>query len=104
VLSIRNPQTGKRKVQWRSLPACKGKREAQIECARLVNEIATGGFVVTSNTTLLEWINHWLSIGAPGKKRKAVGRKTLEQVRGRSNRRIVPERIGPVRTRGEQIR
>ena len=25
VLSVRDPQTGKRKVQWRSLPGCKGK-------------------------------------------------------------------------------
>lgn len=79
VLSVRDPETGKRKVQWRSLPECKGKREAQIECARLINEIAAGEFVVTNNTTLAEWINHWLSIGAPGKKRRAVGRKTLER-------------------------
>jgi len=32
VLSVKDPQTGKRKVQFRSLPDCKGKREAQIEC------------------------------------------------------------------------
>jgi integrase len=46
---------------------------------RHLTEIADGSFVVSNQTTLAEWINHWLSIGAPGKKRKAVGRKTLER-------------------------
>jgi hypothetical protein len=79
VLSVRDPGTGKRKVQWRSLPGCAGKREAQNECAKLINEIADGSFVITNNTTLAQWIEHWLSIGAPGKRRRAVGRKTLER-------------------------
>jgi integrase len=79
VLSVKDPQTGKRKVKWHSLPGCKGKKEAQVECSHLVTEIADGSFVVSNQTTLAEWINHWLSIGAPGKKRKAVGRKTLER-------------------------
>jgi integrase len=79
VLSVRDPATGKRKVQFRSLPGCRGKREAQIECSRLINEITDGSFVVANKTTLAEWIDHWLSIGAPGKKRRAVGRKTLER-------------------------
>ena len=39
VLSVRDPQTGKRKVQWRSLPGCKGRREAQQECARILVEM-----------------------------------------------------------------
>jgi integrase len=78
VLSVRD-QTGKRKVQWRALPDCKGKREAQIECSRLIGEIADGSFVVSNTTTLAEWIDHWLSIGAPGKKRQAVGNRSLER-------------------------
>jgi hypothetical protein len=52
---------------------------AQIECSRLITEIADGSFMVSNQTTLAEWINDWLSIGAPGKKRKGVGRKTLER-------------------------
>ena len=67
VLSVRDPQTGARKVQWRSLPGCKGKREAQIECSKLINEIATGDFVVTNGTALAEWIEHWLSLALPGR-------------------------------------
>ena len=69
VLSVRDPQTGKRKVQWRSLPGCKGKKEALVECSRLITEIANGSFVLSNQTTLAEWINHWLSIGAPGSER-----------------------------------
>ena len=79
ILYVRDPETGRRKQQWRSLPGCKNKREAKIERAKLITEIADGSFVVSSQTTLAEWIAHWLSIGAPGKKRKAVGRKTLER-------------------------
>jgi hypothetical protein len=30
VLSVRDPATGKRKVQFRSLPNCKTKREAHV--------------------------------------------------------------------------
>lgn len=39
---------------------------------RHLTEIADGSFVVSNQTTLAEWINHWLSIGAPGKKRPSV--------------------------------
>jgi len=54
-------------------------RRAQIECSRLITEIADGSFVVSNQTTLAEWIDHWLLIGAPGKKRRVAGRKTLER-------------------------
>jgi hypothetical protein len=40
-----------RKTVWRSLPECKGKREAETECRRLVREIDTGDFVMTDNST-----------------------------------------------------
>jgi hypothetical protein len=39
--SMRDPKTGKRKRKWHSLEA-KGKREAQIECATLINAITAG--------------------------------------------------------------
>ena len=80
VLSVRDPQTGKRKVKWRSLPDCKNKRDAQNECARLVTEISSGSFIQTSKTTLGEWIEHWISIGCPGsKRRREVGPRTIER-------------------------
>jgi integrase len=68
-----------RKTVWRSLPGCKGKREVETECRRLVREIDTGDFVMTDNSTVAQWIEHWLSIGCPGRKRKAVGNKTRER-------------------------
>jgi hypothetical protein len=42
VLSVRDPQTGKRKVRFISLPNSKGKREAQQECARIITEMRQG--------------------------------------------------------------
>ena len=77
VLSVRDPQTGKRKVQWRSLPGCKGKKEAQIECSRLITEIADGSFVVSNQTTLAQWIDHWLS----GQETQGGGTKDIRAIR-----------------------
>jgi len=80
VLSVRDPQTGKRKVKWRSLPDCKNKRDAQKQCASLITEISSGSFIQTSKTTLGEWIEHWISIGCPGsKRRREVGPRTIER-------------------------
>ena len=68
VLSVRDPQTGKRKVQWRSLPGCKGKREAQQECARILTEMQNGGYVAPDKTTVAQFLErmyqqHYSCIG-----------------------------------------
>jgi len=82
VLSVRDGQTGKRKVRFVSLPDCKNRREAQNACARLITEISSGTFINTSKTTLGQWIEHWISIGCPGnKRRKEVGSRTDGAVR-----------------------
>jgi len=60
VLSVRDPQTGKRKVKWRSLPGCKGKREAQQECARVITELGKGAYVEPDKTSLAEFLERWL--------------------------------------------
>ena len=44
VIDIRDPETGKRKRKWHSLPGCKGKREAQSECARIITEMGNGAY------------------------------------------------------------
>jgi hypothetical protein len=91
VLSVRDPGTGKRKVQFRSLPGCKSKREAQSECARLITEINSGSYVGTSKTTLREWIEHWISIGCPGsKRRKEVGQRSIERYAELLRRHVLP--------------
>jgi integrase len=60
VLSIREP-TGKRRVKFVSLPGCKGKREAQQECARIITEMQCGTFVEPDRTTLAQFLERWLS-------------------------------------------
>jgi integrase len=78
VLSVRDPQTGKRKVRFHRLPECKTKREAQAECARLITEQRSGSLISTNKTTLAQWIEHWISIGCPAKRRKEVSERTIE--------------------------
>ena len=60
VLSTRDPQTGKRKVRFVSLPGAKGKREAQQECARIVTEMQKGAYVEPDKTTLAQFLERWL--------------------------------------------
>ena len=59
VLSVRNPQTGKRKVKFQSLRGCKGKREAQIECGRIVQEMTGGTYIDASKITVADFLEKW---------------------------------------------
>ena len=43
VIDVRDPETGKRKRRWHSFAG--NKRQAQIECARLISEIAGGTYL-----------------------------------------------------------
>ncbi len=47
ILDLRDPTTGKRRRKWHSLEAT-GKRQAQIECARLISEINGGTYLSRS--------------------------------------------------------
>src|SRR6516162_6253937 len=80
VLSVRDPQTGMRKVRFHSLPECKTKREAQTACARLLTETSSGPHISSGKSTLRQWVDHWVSIGCPGsKRRKEVGQRSIER-------------------------
>jgi integrase len=68
-----------RKTVWRSLPQCKGKRDAELACAKIVQEIAGGGFALSDNVTLAQWAEHWISIGCPGQRRQAIGAQANER-------------------------
>ena len=59
VLDVVDPQTGKRRRKWHSL---KGrKREAQVECARLIGEHKAGKVNLAPNkTTVAEFLDRWL--------------------------------------------
>jgi integrase len=79
VIDVRDPMTGKRKRKFHSLPDCKGKREAQAACARLVSELKSGGYVEPTKLTVGQWVDQWLDAGAPGRKKRKVGQRTLER-------------------------
>jgi integrase len=68
-----------RKTVWRSLPQCKGKKEAELACGKIVQEIAGGGFALPDNATLAQWAEHWISIGCPGQRRQAIGAHANER-------------------------
>ena len=61
VLSTRDPQTGKRKVRFISLPNAHGKRDAQQALARIVTEINSGTYAEPDKTTLAQFLERWLA-------------------------------------------
>jgi integrase len=79
VLDVPDFVNGERKRKWHSLPDCKGKRDAQAACARLITELKSGDYVEASKLTVTQWIDQWIAAGAPGRKKKKVGQRTLER-------------------------
>jgi integrase len=55
------------------------KTEAAKELRRLLHSGDTGAHVAPDKTTLGQWIDHWISIGAPGRRRKPVGNRSIER-------------------------
>jgi hypothetical protein len=58
VLDARDPVTGKRKPRWHSFAGT--KREAQVECARLISEITGGTHIDPSRLTTAAILDQWL--------------------------------------------
>lgn len=63
VLDVRDPSTGKRKRRWHSFRGT--KREAQIECARLISEISGGTYLEPNKTTVAQFLERWLDSVKP---------------------------------------
>lgn len=59
IIDLRDPATGKRKRKWHSFKGT--KRQAQIECARLVSELNSDGYVEPAKTTLAPYLVRWLA-------------------------------------------
>jgi integrase len=57
VIETRDPVTGKRKRQWHSFAGT--KRQAQVECARLISDIQ-GGADVPAKITVAAYLDRWL--------------------------------------------
>jgi integrase len=58
VLDVRDPETGKRKRRWHSFSGT--KREAQVECARLISEITGGTHIDPARLTIGAFFDQWL--------------------------------------------
>lgn len=73
----RDPATGKRRQKWYSFQGT--KKEAHAERVRLLHEINSGTHIEPSKLTVGQWIDQWIEAGAPGRKKKKVGQRTLER-------------------------
>ena len=58
VLDTRDPQTGRRKRKWHSFQG--GKREAQLECARLISELTDGTYLDETRLTVAAFLDRWI--------------------------------------------
>src|SRR6478672_273660 len=58
VIDVRDPATGKRRRKWHSLKGT--KRQAQIECARLISGLQNGTCVDPSRMPVAAYFGHWL--------------------------------------------
>jgi integrase len=63
VIDVHERQTGKRKGRWHSFKGT--KRQAQVECARLLTEIKNGMAVEPSRLTVAEFLDRWLEFIEP---------------------------------------
>jgi len=64
VIDRPDPATGKRRQKWQKLKA-RGKRAAQIECARLVSQVNDGVYVDSKKITLRQFLETWLAFKKP---------------------------------------
>jgi integrase len=72
VLDVPDPTTGKRRRKWHRFAGT--KRQAQVQCARLISEIQGGTYLEPKKLTVAQFLDRWL---ADVKAR--VSRKTFER-------------------------
>jgi integrase len=58
VIDLPDPETGKRRRKWHSFEGT--KREAQVECSRLISQIRGGLYVEPAKMTVRQFFDHWL--------------------------------------------
>lgn len=58
ILDVKDAATGKRKRKWHSFRGT--KRQAQVECARLIAEMKGGTYLEPSKTTTAQFLYRWL--------------------------------------------
>jgi hypothetical protein len=79
----RDAETGKRKQKWVSFAGT--KRQAQIECARLIAEVQGGGTIAPGKSTVAAYLEAWLDYVKP-----TVSRRTHERYTEVARKNIVP--------------
>ena len=83
VLSFTDPATGKRKRKWHSFKGT--KRQAQIECARLIAAMKDGTYIEPSKITLGQFLDRWLD-----HIKSQVSPKSFERYSGLVKQNIAP--------------
>jgi integrase len=58
VLEMRDPETGKRKRKWHSFSGT--RKEARVECARLITEMKNGSYVDATRETVAAFLERWI--------------------------------------------
>jgi hypothetical protein len=58
VIEMRHPATGKRRRKWHSFAGT--KRQAQIECSRLISEMSRGLYIEPARITVAQFLDRWL--------------------------------------------
>jgi integrase len=67
------------KKQSKTMPPGTTKEQARKELRALVYGVDTGEAVEPSKLTVAQWIDQWLDLGAPGRRRMKVSQRTLER-------------------------
>jgi hypothetical protein len=83
ILDVPDPTTGKRRRKWHSYKGT--KRQAQVECARLISVIQAGTYLEPSKTTVAEFLTRWLA-----HIKSQVTPKSYERYAGLVHQNIIP--------------
>ncbi|MBR0760750.1 tyrosine-type recombinase/integrase [Bradyrhizobium japonicum] len=83
ILDQRDPATGSRKRKWHSFKGT--KRQAQIECARLISAMKDGSYIEPSKLTVAQFLDRWLD-----HVKSQVTPKSHERYSGLVKKNIVP--------------
>lgn len=83
ILDQRDPSTGKRRRKWHSFKGT--KREAQIECSRLITSLSGGSYIEPNKVTVSAFLDRWLD-----HIKQHVSPKTHERYSGLVKQNITP--------------
>src|SRR5262245_33044425 len=83
ILDVPDPQTGKRRRKWHSFEGT--KREAQVECSRLITAMSGGTYIEPNKTTLAAFLSRWLD-----HIKSQVSPKSYERYAGIVNQNLIP--------------